>query len=164
MKASEILCHTLDFNAFVLDKKLISFAQYQSDTAQYCATFKNIAEDRVVLYIPDDLYLFYCCFMGLLHAGKDIILPSYLTQKTANDMFEYSSAFVTNQPFETDRKLIYPTKSDEKNDLKPISKRTISFFTSGSTGKPKLIKKTFDMLDLEVQMHSQMPLISILRI
>ena len=71
-------------------------------------------------------------------------------------MSKYSNAFITNQPFETDKKIIYPTKDTKESNLNPISNRTISFFTSGSTGKPKLINKTFDMLDLEVQMHSKM--------
>lgn len=156
MRASEILCHSFDFNAFVLNQKCISFAQYQTDVAEFAASFKKIKTSSVVLYIPDDLYLFFCCFMALLHAGKDIVLPAYITSKTANNMFEYADAFITNQPFETSKGVIYPTKDKEKIALNPISNRTISFFTSGSTGKPKLINKTFDMLDLEVQMHSKM--------
>ena len=57
MRASEILCHSFDFDAFVFNQKRISFAQYQSDVAEFCAAFEKIDEPKVVLYIPDDLYL-----------------------------------------------------------------------------------------------------------
>ncbi|MBO5997779.1 MAG: AMP-binding protein [Alphaproteobacteria bacterium] len=159
MKVSDVLCQSVDdFDQFVLDQKRITFKQYQSDVARYCAAFKKLSAQSVVLYISDNLYLFFCCFMGLLHAGKDIILPVYVTQKTIEDMFAYTPAVVTNQPFETTGNLIYPDKivTEEKSDLIPIQNRTVSFFTSGSTGKPKLINKNFEMLASEVQMHSEM--------
>ena len=159
MRASEILCHSFgEFDPFILGQKHTSFNQYRSDVARYCTAFKKIPDKSVVLYIPDDLYLFYCCFMALLHAEKDIILPAYMTQKNLCEMTSHSDALITNQNFETKKTLIKPNAviTEEKSVLNPISNRVVSFFTSGSTGKPKLINKTFDMLDLEVQMHSQM--------
>ena len=55
----------------------VKFEDFMQDVAKYANHFsRNIPETQVVLYIPDNLYLFYVCFMAALQADKDIILPA----------------------------------------------------------------------------------------
>ena len=155
MKASEILCEYHNFFPFILNQKKIPFEQFQSDVQKYAHFFQSAIESSAILYIPDNLYLFYCCFMALLHAGKDIILPSSLCSKTVEELSKLPSVFITNQ--ELNIKTVNPTQIqlDQQIPLTPIQNVYISFFTSGSTGTPKQIRKNFQTLVDEVQLHSQ---------
>ncbi|MBR6412547.1 MAG: acyl-CoA synthetase [Alphaproteobacteria bacterium] len=156
MKASEILCGSYDFSPFILGDNKISFQKFQSDVQKYAAIFQKVDKSSVILYIPDDLYLFYCCFMALLHAGKDVVLPASMGPKIVEELSNLSLPFITNQDINVPT--INPNRLllGEKAPLNPIHDTYISFFTSGSTGKPKQIRKNFDTLVAEVQLHSQM--------
>ena len=159
VKVNELLCQTRpDYVPFIDGNKSISFVQFQSDVQRFCAAFQKIDEPSVILHIAKDIYLFYVCFFGLLHAQKDIVLPAHLTDATLAGLKSLTPVLVSNVDFVGfDGVRVNPTAviTDEKATLSPITGRFVSFFTSGSTGAPKQIKKNFDTLAAEVYMHSE---------
>jgi len=135
----------------------ISFAQYKKDVAKYANHFSTIPDKEVVVYIPDNLYLFYVCFMALLQAGKDIILPALLTEQNSKPLFE-STHYLLTDKFNSFGEFNIVDLNCQNNfnwDFKDINDCWIYFFTSGSTGTPKKIKKQFKMLTSEVGFHAE---------
>ena len=148
-----------DYVPFINGTEKISFERFRSDVQKCCFLFRQIETPSVILYVANDVYLFYVCFMALMHAQKDVILPAYLTKEMLSDLKKFTTVVISNKDFaDTDISVIKPSFDDKtpKAELEPIQDRIISFFTSGSTSKPKQIPKKFDMLAKEVQMHSQM--------
>ena len=156
--ATEILCQNFDnYMPFVENGKTISFSQYKHDVIHYTAALKKEKSKNVILYFPNDLYLFYVCFMACLHAEKDVILPSFLTNTNIENLKETSSFLLTTEKLSSPNfKILNPKeiKADEQLTLQSIQNRYVSFFTSGSTGTPKQIEKNFLTLSKEVRMHS----------
>ena len=135
----------------------VYFNQYIQDVAKYANHFSNnIDGDNVVIYIPDDLYLFYVCFMAALQSGKDIILPALLTEQNAKPLLEKTHYLITNKFDSFDGFDIVSMDGANNTDWKfcDINDRFLYFFTSGSTGTPKCIKKQFKMLASEVAFHA----------
>lgn len=136
----------------------VLFGTYMQDVAKYANHFsKNIHDNQVVIYIPDNLYMFYVCFMAALQAGKDVILPALLTEQNAKPLLETTHSLISNKfDFFDNFNVIKLDCDDNKNwDFKDINDRFLYFFTSGSTGTPKRITKQFKMLASEVAFHSK---------
>lgn len=135
----------------------VYFDEYMQDVAKYANHFvNNITDHKVVIYIPDDFYLFYVCFMAALQAGKDIILPALLTEQNAKPLFEMTN-FLISDKFDSFTGFNIVNMNCENNIdwvFKDINARFLYFFTSGSTGTPKRIKKQFKMLAAEVAFHA----------
>lgn len=142
---------------FYNHESAISFAQYKNDVAKYANYFCGLSDKEIVVYIPDNLYLFYVCFMALLQAGKDIILPALLTAENSKTLTESSHTLLTDKFNFLDGFNIIDLKCDDNTnwDFKDINDAFIYFFTSGSTGTPKRIKKQFKMLAAEVAFHCE---------
>ncbi len=142
---------------FYRDEKPVYFSTYMKDVAKYANHFTKIRNDSVVIYIPDNLYLFYVCFMAALQANKDIILPAVFTEQNAKPLLETTNSLITDK-FDSfgDFDIIDLNPEDNTNwDFKDINESFLYFFTSGSTGTPKRIKKQFKMLTAEVTFHSK---------
>ena len=138
-------------------EKPVYFEKYKNDVAKYANLFSKIQNDTVVMYIPDDLYFFYVCFMAALQAGKDIILPALFTVQNSKSLLEMTNVLITDK-FDSfgDFNIINLECPDNHDwEFNDVSDRFLYFFTSGSTGTPKRIKKQFKMLAAEVAFHSQ---------
>ena len=135
----------------------VSFAQYKNDVAKYANYFSGLSDKEIVVYIPDNLYLFYGCFMALLQANKDIILPALLTAENAKTLIESSHTLLTDKFNSLDGFNIIDLKCDDDAnwEFKDVNNGWINFFTSGSTGTPKRIRKQFKMLVAEVAFHCE---------
>ena len=139
---------------FVYGDKNVSFDVFRDDVAAYAYFFKKeIPYSEVILYLPHNVYLFYVCFMALLHAGKNVTLPAFLSADGLDGIHPDNKTIVTD--LEIDREelsIINPEKCDlcAGEELKPIGKKYVSFYTSGTTGAPKKIIKTFNTLVAEV--------------
>ena len=157
---SRIFIETQDKNRIVFYKSdgAVCFDDFMQDVAKYANHFsKNISNKNVVIYIPDNLYLFYVCFMAALQADKDIILPALLTEQNAKPLFEMTN-FLISDKFDSFTGFNIVDMNCENNidwKFKDVNERFLYFFTSGSTGTPKRIKKQFKMLASEVNFHSQ---------
>ncbi len=156
---SKFFIENIDNNRvlFIDKSRTISMNQYMLDIAKYANHFSNISDNAVVLYIPDDLYLYYVCFMALLQAGKEIILPALLTTANAKPLLEMTHSLITNKfnSFGEFNIIDLNCKDNTNWQFKDISDGVIYFFTSGSTGTPKRIKKLFKMLSDEVAFHCE---------
>jgi acyl-coenzyme A synthetase/AMP-(fatty) acid ligase len=148
-----------DMIVFYEQERPVFFKTYIMDVAKYAKHFSKIQNNNVVIYIPDNLYLFYVCFMAALQAGKDVILPALFTEQNSKPLLETTNILITDK-FEhfVDFDIVNLECSD--NDytdwqFNDINDRILYFFTSGSTGTPKRIKKQFKMLSAEVAFHSQ---------
>jgi len=142
---------------FFKKEKPVSFSTYMHDVACYANQFSQIQNNSVIIYIPDNLYLFYVCFMAALQAGKDIILPALLTEQNSKSLLEMTRFLITDK-FDSfsDFDVINLECYDNSNwQFHDVNDRFLYFFTSGSTGTPKRIKKQFKMLAAEVDFHSQ---------
>ncbi len=142
---------------FYNHESAVSFAQYKNDVAKYANYFSTLSDSEIVLYIPDNLYLFYVCFMALLQADKDIILPALLTTENSKTLNETSHTLITDK-FDSFGKFNIVDLHPDNNtnwDFKDINNGQIYFFTSGSTGTPKRIKKQLKMLAAEVAFHTK---------
>ena len=160
--ASLVLCQSvsLDYPVFLKNDKAISFKKFQNNVAKYAGFFKTLDTDSIILYISDDLYLFYVCFMAILHAGKNVILPAYLTSDNIEDLSNISKYVMTTSELgNTFFNVMNPNKVPlgEAEHLHPIDaeNQSVFFFTSGSTSKPKTIEKKFKTLVLEINLLSQ---------
>ena len=154
---ANILCQKVDnFTPFIQNGKGILFSKFQEDVSKFASYASKKEDKEVILFIPDDMYLFYVCFMGCLHAGKGVILPSFLTNTNLDNLKDISTLLFTTQNLShPDMKILNPEQiqSDERMVLSPIENGYISFFTSGSTGTPKQIKKHLSTLTKSVQNH-----------
>ena len=139
---------------FVYGDKKVAFDDFRKDVAAYAYFFKNnITATEVILYLPNNVYLFYVCFMALLHAGKNVTLPAFLTADGVDDVHAKDKTIVTDLDLDReDILIINPEKCElcAGDELKPIGKKYVSFYTSGTTGAPKKIIKTFNTLVAEV--------------
>ena len=143
---------------FYKSGEAICFDEYMKDVARYANHFlKNIPEKNVVIYIPDNFYLFYVCFMAALQAGKDVILPALLTSQNSASLLDMTHYLITDKFNSFGNFNIVNLNCDDNIncDFVDINERFLYFFTSGSTGTPKCIKKQFKMLAAEVSFHAQ---------
>ena len=134
---------------------VVSFGSYMRDVAKYANHFSKIPESQVVIYIPENLYLFYVCFMAALQAGKDIILPALLTEQNAKPLLDATRFLITDKFSSFDGFDIVNLDCEDNANWQfcDMNERILYFFTSGSTGTPKRIKKQFKMLAAEVAFH-----------
>ena len=143
-----------DFTAFIKGEQQISFSNFKDDVEKLAYQLKNLKDESVIIYIQDDLYTFYKCFMASLHIGKNIILPAFLTSENSDDLLNLSKTLLTTSEItNNDFNIINPhtLTLDKQEALKEIDVENtyIFFFTSGSTSKPKTIKKAFKTISLE---------------
>ncbi len=134
----------------------VCFERYKTDVAKYANHFSKIPSNQVVMYIPDNLYLFYVCFMAALQAGKDVILPALLTEQNAKPLLESTNCLISDK-FDSFAgfNIIDLNCEDNTNwQFNDVNDRVLYFFTSGSTGTPKRIKKQLKMLSAEVSFHA----------
>ena len=149
--------------AFYQHEQPVLFKTYMNDVAKHANLFKTIRNDSVVIYIPDNLYLFYVCFMAALQAGKDVILPALFTEQNSKPLLETTNTLITDKfdSFGDFNIVKLECENNTEWQFNDMSDRILYFFTSGSTGTPKRIKKQFKMLAAEVAFHSvnQKPLL-----
>ena len=138
-------------------EKPVVFRTYMQDVAKYAKHFNKIPDDQVIIYIPDNLYLFCVCFMAALQADKDVILPALLTEQNSGPLLESTKYLITDKfdSFGNFNIVELNIENDADWKFKDVNNRFLYFFTSGSTGTPKRIKKQFKMLSAEVAFHSQ---------
>ena len=154
-------CLDNDFVAFFHGGKKIKFSEFAIDVARYARLFSKINSTDVVLFIPENIYLFYVCFMALLQSGHDIILPASLTVQNIPGLLEKTNILVTDLTKTIDGFEIVDLDKVDENvganfNFVSMDNRILYFFTSGSTGTPKCIRKTFNMISAEIQMHNSM--------
>lgn len=134
----------------------LTVGQFSTDIARFAKHFSRIDSDTVILYIPNNFYLFCACFFALLQVHKSVALPGMLTAQNANGYADLTNTIVT------DLSDNFPgfTKVEPRGANTPvnweftdISDENVYFFTSGSTGVPKRIKKTMKSLLTEVEYH-----------
>ncbi|MBR6009872.1 MAG: acyl-CoA synthetase [Alphaproteobacteria bacterium] len=155
---SKLFLDNIDANRIIFYKSdgIVHFGEYIKDVAKYANHFSKIPSNQIVIYIPDNFYLFYVCFMAALQAGKDIILPALLTEQNAKPLLETTHFLITDKftSFDDFEIVNLECENNVNWDFCDVSERFLYFFTSGSTGTPKRIKKQFKMLAAEVAFHS----------
>ncbi len=136
----------------------VSYGEFSGDVARMANIFSRVRAKTVVLFIPTDIYLFHVAFMGLMQAGKDVILPAMMTEQNINILQTETDTIVTDQKLNFPDFTFVDINQDFGNNWNfcDPSDRLIYFFTSGSTGAPKEIRKTFHNLAAEVAMHNKM--------
>ena len=136
----------------------VSYDEFSGDVARMANIFSRVRAKTVVLFIPTDIYLFHVAFMGLMQAGKDVILPAMMTEQNINILQTETDTIVTDQKLNFPDFTFVDINQDFGNNWNfcDPSDRLIYFFTSGSTGAPKKIRKTFHNLAAEVAMHNKM--------
>ena len=136
----------------------VSFGEFSHDVARLANIFSKTDNDTVILFIPDNIYLFYVCFMGLMQAGKDVVLPAMLTDKNVGSLSNITDVIVTDQQFSFNGFKFIDINQDcgDTWNFCDIDDRHLYFFTSGSTGTPKKICKTVHNLAAEVAQHLKM--------
>ena len=134
----------------------VTVGQFSADIARFAKHFSHIDSDTVILYIPNNFYLFCACFFALLQLRKSVALPGMLTAQNANGYADLTNTIVTDlsDDFAGFTK-VTPKVSDEPVnwEFADISDENVYFFTSGSTGVPKRIKKSIKSLLAEVEYH-----------
>ncbi|MBO4672702.1 MAG: acyl-CoA synthetase [Alphaproteobacteria bacterium] len=150
--------HRNDNGALFCGGRNASWGEFVTDVARAANYFSRIQRDTVILYVPNDMYLFCVCFMGLIQANKAVALPGMLTPTNAPDLADLTNVIVTDAPndFPGFEKIELVIDGPDDWNFTDISNGVIYFFTSGSTGKPKRIRKTLAMLLAEVSMHTDM--------
>lgn len=143
---------------FYRDSVAVSFAEFSRDVARMANIFSRTDANPVILFIPDDIYMFCVYFMGLMQAGKDVVLPAMLTEQNVGSLREITDTIVTNQHFDFKDFSFIDTNQDYGNSWNfcDMNNRLLYFFTSGSTGTPKKICKTIHNLAAEVAQHNKM--------
>ena len=138
--------------------KAVSFREFSSDVAHMANVFARTNAKAVILFIPNDIYLFYVTFMGLMQVGKDVVLPAMLTEQNIDTLRGLTDTIVTDQKFDFSGFTFVDIHGDfgKTWNFCDMDERHIYFFTSGSTGAPKKICKTFHNLAAEVAMHNKM--------
>lgn len=151
--------HDYDDKILFLNKtESITLSQFRQDILNYITGIKHFKDDTIALYIPNNQYLFYVLFIALFQANKNIVLPSYVTDYTQEDLNKLTSVIITDSDINcTSIQKIDPLdlKTEKYPQIALFTPQNIHFFTSGSTGKPKCITKTLDSLLAEVEMHSE---------
>ena len=154
----KLFLDNIDANRIIFYKSdgIVHFGEYIKDVAKYANHFSKIPSNQIVIYIPDNFYLFYVCFMAALQAGKDIILPALLTEQNAKPLLETTHFLITDKftSFDDFEMVNLECENNTNWNFCDVSERFLYFFTSGSTGTPKRIKKQFKMLAAEVAFHS----------
>ncbi len=138
--------------AFCSDDRKIMFSEFKSDVASHAAFFQRIPEDKISLFIQDDMYLFSVLFFALIQAEKHVVLP--VSKKQMENTTELKKIpLISDCHFSSGFNLIQmPEKLDDaKFDFRPMENEKISFFTSGSTSTPKKITKSVKTLFAEVR-------------
>ena len=158
MQISNIFSLDNDAPLFVGGAKNITVAQFTADVARFAKHFSAISSDTVILYIPNNFYLFCVCFFALLQVHKSVALPGLLTAQNAQGFTDLTNVIVTDSSDEYPSfTKVVPNAPDAavEWEFTDFSNETVYFFTSGSTGVPKRIKKTIAMLQAEVEYHVQ---------
>lgn len=154
IKTSDLFIQPQDLNRIVFYHKNnpVTMKQFRDDVAAMATGFQSIKSDQVILYIDKDYYLFYVCFMGLLQAGKNVVLPAVLKAASTVDLAAITNILVTNEPADfAPLTCVFPHPLPAQDfTFQSMGHRTVSFFTSGSTSKPKQIIKSFQTLSDEI--------------
>ena len=134
----------------------VCWNRFVADVGRFAAYFTKIESDTVILYIPNNFYLFCVCFFALAQAQKVVALPAMLTEQNAQ-MYADLTKFVVTDAVENlpGMDCIKPCApgAEENWDFRDTRDGCVYFFTSGSTGTPKRIQKTWAMLLDEVEYH-----------
>ena len=143
---------------FYRNNRTVCFDEFKMDVARYSNVFSRMNTHDVILFVQDDIYLFFVCFMALMQAGKDVILPAMLNEQNARPLCDITNTIVTNQTIALHGFNFVDLSQDFGTnwDFRDMDARTLYFFTSGSTGTPKKITKTFHNLAAEVALHNKM--------
>lgn len=143
---------------FFRGNEAISFTEFSRDVAHMANIFSRVHDDTIILFVPDNIYLFSVCFMGLMQAEKDVVLPAMLTEQNVTALRDQATTIVTDKTFDFPGFTFVDINADFGNDWKfnDMDDRSLYFFTSGSTGTPKKICKTFHNLSAEVAQHNKM--------
>lgn len=134
----------------------VSWKNFVADVGRFAQCFTKIDSGTVILYIPNNFYLFCVCFFALVQANKAVALPAMLTPQNASMYADLTKVIVSDV---TDNfpgfACVVPNAPNNLVDweFRDMDQATIYFFTSGSTGVPKRIKKTLTMLVSEVEYH-----------
>lgn len=160
MDISSIL--NINNNAFWLcgGKESVTCGQLTKDINRFAVYFNQINAQTVILYVPNNFYLFCVSFFALLVAQKDVVLPGMLTKQNASLYATLTNTIITDSADDFDGFVkVFPgaPDTDEICDWNgEFDNQNIYFFTSGSTGCPKCIKKNMRMLIGEVEYHVRM--------
>lgn len=135
--------------------------QQFSHAVAVSATFlAQYPEKRWALYCADS-YNFLVTFLGLLHAGKTVIILPNVQPGFIQAILVHFEAVICDQVLNTLTKpqiLLSEIQhsidaiSDQQLCLPPLDPKLtqIELFTSGSTGEPKRIKKTLAQFEQEI--------------
>lgn len=143
---------------FYCGDKNVSFGDFSHDVAHMANIFAHIKSDTVILFVPDNIYLFYVYFMALMQSGKNVVLPAMLNEQNITPLCQKTNTVVTNQSINFSGITLVDINQDfgDDWDFCDMDNRSLYFFTSGSTGTPKQICKTFHNLSAEVMQHNKM--------
>ena len=143
--------------AFFCGGNAVSFGDFSRDVAHMANIFSRDNTNTVILFVPDNIYLFFVCFMGLMQAGKDVILPAMLNNQNIDSLRDMTRTIVTDKHFDFDGFTFIDINQDcgDTWNFCDMDNRQMYFFTSGSTGTPKKICKIFHNLSAEVAQHNK---------
>ena len=153
---NRLLSNTKD-NLFYNSGVYISKEQFLTEVYSYYSYLKEDPNKTIALYIPNNVYLFYVLFMALLHAEKNIVLLSQLSENHLAALNEKTDSIITDQKVTLKSYNCYLPKPEiiPLIDLPRLKDVNIYFYTSGSTSTPKCIRKTLSSLLSEVKMHAR---------
>lgn len=134
---------------FIKNGKNISFTEFASNVSHVAENIKN-SHPECVLY-ANDTYLFAVGFFGSLLAGKTIILPQNVQDKTLDELIINRCLMTDMDIGKESYKLKYENIGQRTSVVNINENAEIIFYTSGSTGRPKAIKKRFANLLEEVK-------------
>lgn len=139
-----------DQQPLFVNSETITVAMWLADVRNAQQYYQAQAGKTGMLF-DSNLYRFSVMLMGLLSAGKDVILPPNAQPDTLESVRAYSD-FICSMPSRTHYTSAY------HNDTAQVSfpaQANITFFTSGSSGEPKVIRKHVAQLLLEADTLEQ---------
>lgn len=156
IKPNELFLYEGNHIAFSNGSETITFTEFKKNVKVFAEYFSKLPDEKIALFVRDNMYWFAVTFFALIQANKQIVLAGSKKQIEASVEFQ-SLTLVSDQKFEHDFKLIYleEIKSlfNQQSEFilhKMTGDEKVSFFTSGSTGSPKEIKKSISTLFAEI--------------
>jgi acyl-coenzyme A synthetase/AMP-(fatty) acid ligase len=138
---------------------LINGEQFSAAVSAFTAILAPRPEKRWALYCSDS-YDFLVAFLGLLQAGKTVILLPNVQTEFIQAILSHFDAIICDQflvKLEKPQILLsdikYKNKTEAVEQFSPIDSKQakIELFTSGSTGTPKRIEKTLEQFEQEIE-------------